>query len=107
MTSVALHDLPDAGEADAGAREFTDRVQPLEWGEELVRVGGIKAGAVVAHVTADRSVHGRLRAKLNRRIILPGSELPGVIQQVLQTRTDTAWKFTSRRYPAGFARPYG
>jgi predicted transcriptional regulator len=34
---VPVHDLADAGEADAGAGELLRGVQALEWLEQLVR----------------------------------------------------------------------
>jgi hypothetical protein len=88
---VALHDLLDAGEADAPAGELDGRVQPLERLEQLARVEGIKAGAVVAHVIADRGVGGRLRTELDQRSVPVRGELPGVPDQVLQDRADESW----------------
>jgi hypothetical protein len=38
---VPLDDLPDAGQADAGAREVAGRVQRLERLEQLVRRPGL------------------------------------------------------------------
>jgi hypothetical protein len=86
--SVPFHDLPDAGEADPRAGEFAGRVQPLEWLEQLAHVEGVKTGAVVAHVAADRGISRRGRTELNQRIGPVSGEFPGVLYQVLQDRAD-------------------
>jgi hypothetical protein len=80
---VAFHDQPYDGQADAGAGELAGRVQPLERAEQLVGVGGIKTGAVIAHVAADGGICGRRRPELNERIVPAGRELPRVAQQVV------------------------
>src|SRR5450755_4433346 len=80
---VAFYDQPYDGQADAVAGELTGRVQSLERAEQLVRVRGIKAGAVVAHVVADGGVPGRRRSELDERIVPAGRELPRVAQQVV------------------------
>src|SRR5450755_2388897 len=86
--SVPFDDLPDAGEADARAGEFAGRVQPLEWLEQLAHVEGVKAGAVVAHVAADRGISRRCRAELDQRAGPVRGEFPGVLYQILQDRAD-------------------
>jgi len=86
--SVAFHDLPDAGEADACAGELAGRVQPLERLKQLAPVGGVKAGAVVAYVAAEGPVVCQRRAELDQRIVPVRGELPGVPYQVLQDRAD-------------------
>jgi len=88
VASVPFYDLPDAGQADARAGEFTDRVQPLEWLEQLAHVEGVKAGAVVAHVAADRGISGRSGTELNQRTGPVRGELPGIRHQILQDRAD-------------------
>jgi hypothetical protein len=60
-----LHDLPDAGEADACAGEVADAIQSLEWLEQLACVSGVKANAVVSHVIADVAVSCRRRTELD------------------------------------------
>src|ERR1700722_5396856 len=72
LTAMALHDLAEAGEADAGAGELAGRVQPLERGEQLVDEGRVKTGAVVAHVIAHGGVSGRHRRELNQRVLAAG-----------------------------------
>ena len=54
--AVAVHDALHRREADAGARELGGRVQPLEGREQLVGVGHVEAGAVVAHEEGARAV---------------------------------------------------
>ena len=56
--AVAFDDPLDAGQADAGAGEVGDRVEPLERLEQLGGEGGIEAGPVVADVAADPGVPG-------------------------------------------------
>jgi hypothetical protein len=85
---VPFHDLPDAGEADARAGELAGRVQPLEWLEQFAQVEGVKPGAVVAHVAADRGISRRRRTELNQRTGPVRGELPGVLYQILQDRAD-------------------
>ena len=53
LATVAFHDLPHAGETDAGARELARLMQPLEWPEQLVHVGEVEAGPIVADIAAD------------------------------------------------------
>jgi hypothetical protein len=86
--SVPFHDLPDASEADARAGELASRVQPLEWLEKFAHVEGVKARPVVAHVAADGGIPRRRRTELNQRIGPVRGELPGILHQVLQDRTD-------------------
>jgi hypothetical protein len=85
---MALHDLAQAGEADAGTGELAGRVQPLERGEQLVDEGRVETGAVVAHVIAHRVLPDRHRRELNHRAVPAGAVFPGVVQQVLQDRTN-------------------
>ena len=80
---MAFHEQPYDGQADARAGELTGRVQPLERAEQLVRVRGIKTGAVIAHVVADGGIPGRRRSELYERIVPAGRELPRVAQQVV------------------------
>ena len=63
-------------------------MQPLERLKQLARIGRIEAGAVVAHIAADGGVPARCRPELDRRVVPAGRELPGVVEQVLQGRTD-------------------
>src|SRR5712691_11385320 len=49
--AVAFHDLSHAGQAGTSAGELAGCMQPLERLEQLARIGGIEADAVVAHVT--------------------------------------------------------
>lgn len=63
-------------------------MQPLERGEQLARIGGVEAGAIIAHVKADRAVLGRHRPELDRRLVTLVGELPRVLQQVLQDSAD-------------------
>src|ERR1700722_13206207 len=63
-------------------------MQPLERAEQLPRVGGVEAGAVVAHVVADAARLGRPGAELDGRVVVGSGELPGVLQQVLQDGAD-------------------
>src|ERR1039457_3064589 len=86
--TVALHDALHAGEANARAGEIALRMQPLEWLEQLVRVGGVEAGAVVAHVAADTGALDRDRPELDQRFTPAGGEFPGIAQQVLQYGAD-------------------
>ena len=86
--AVAFDDPLDAGQADAGTGELGGRVQPLEWLEQLARIGGVEAGPVVAHVAADLGVIGGRGAELDGGRVAPGGELPGVFDQVLQHGAD-------------------
>src|ERR1700691_610106 len=63
-------------------------MQPLERLEQLARVLGIEAGAVVADVVARGCVPARCRSELDRRIVPTVGELPGITQQVFQHRPD-------------------
>src|SRR5580692_12400800 len=56
--AVAFDDPLDAGQADAGAGELGDRVQPLERLEQLAGEGGVEAGPVVADVVAGSGAPG-------------------------------------------------
>src|ERR1700689_5052385 len=56
LAAVAVDDAPDGGQACAGAGELVGVVQPLERLEQLVDVGRVEAGPVIAHVAADAGV---------------------------------------------------
>jgi hypothetical protein len=87
--AVAFGDALDAGQADAGAGEIGDRVEPLERLEQLAGEGGIEAGPVVADVAAEPGVPGRRSgAELDGGVLAPGGEFPGVLDQVLQHGAD-------------------
>src|ERR1700729_3283761 len=91
--AVAFDDPLDAGQADAGAGELGDRVQPLERLEQLAREGGVEAGPVVADVVAgsgalDCGAPGCGGAELDGGVLASGGELPGVLDQVLQHGAD-------------------
>src|ERR1700734_2551185 len=83
--AVAFDDPLHAGQADAGAGEIGDRVEPLE---QLVDKRGIEASPVVADVTADPGVPGRSSTELDGGVLAFGGELPGVLDQVLQHGAD-------------------
>src|ERR1700734_219095 len=63
-------------------------MQSLERLEQLPGVGGIEAGAVVAHVKAAARGPFRGHPELDCRVVASGGVLPGVVQQVLQYRAD-------------------
>ncbi|HEY5351325.1 MAG TPA: hypothetical protein VIK57_02625 [Streptosporangiaceae bacterium] len=56
---MALDDLADAGESDAGAGKLARRMQPLERAEILGCLDGIKPSAVIADMEAGAGVPGR------------------------------------------------
>ena len=85
---VPVHDLADAGQADAGAGELLRGVQALEWLEQLVRECGVEARTVVPHVAADAGVRGGGHPELDRSVVAATGELPGVVQQVVQYFAD-------------------
>src|SRR5579862_5648115 len=82
-SSVAGDDALHRGQANARAFKLRGAVQPLEWLEELVRIGHVEPGAVVAHEEAGLPAHLRA-AKLDVAGGMLGGELPGVAQQILQ-----------------------
>src|SRR5674476_1244706 len=49
VAAVAADDALHGGQTDTRAFELAGRVQPLEGAEQLVRIGHVEAGAVVAH----------------------------------------------------------
>jgi hypothetical protein len=48
LAAMAMDNTLDQGEADAGAWEFSFRVQALKGAEKFVGVGHVKTGAIVA-----------------------------------------------------------
>src|SRR5580658_4340937 len=86
--AVAFDDPPDAGQADAGARELGNRMEPLERLEQLAHKGGIEAGPVVAHVAADSGVLGSGGAELDGGAVALAGIFPRVFDQVLQHGAD-------------------
>src|SRR5450756_545697 len=81
--AVPPHDALHGSEADAGAGELVGGVKPLERREQLVDVGRVEAGAVVAHVVRGDAV-APVDPDLDVRLRLARSELPGVRKKVLQ-----------------------
>src|SRR2546430_12390378 len=77
-SAVPFDDPLDASQAYAGAGEFASRVQPLERLEQLVRIGRLEAGPVVAHVAADPGFVSSRGGELDGGIVAPGGEFPGV-----------------------------
>jgi hypothetical protein len=76
--AVAFDDPPDAGQADAGARELGNRMEPLERLEQLARKGRIEAGPVVAHIAADSGVLGGDGAELDGGAVALAGIFPSV-----------------------------
>src|SRR5262249_24402147 len=87
--TVAAHDALHGGQPDAGTLELLYGMQALEGAEELVGVGGVEAGAVVAHVVGDFAF-GIAAAEIDVRGRMPAGVLPGVAQQVFEQSTQTA-----------------
>src|SRR5437660_10920773 len=48
-SAVTVDDALHNGQSDAGTREFTGRVEPLEDREKAVRVSHIESSAIIAH----------------------------------------------------------
>src|SRR5450755_2840468 len=86
--AVALDDAPDAGQADAVARELVGVVEPLERLEQLADIGRVEAGPVIADVAADGGVADGCGRELDGGAVAAGGELPGVFEQVVQRGPD-------------------
>src|SRR3984957_14941335 len=94
--AVAVDDALDAGQAGAGAGAgggaeagvLAGRVEPLEGLEQLVGVGGIEAGPVVAYVAAEGGVIDGSGGELDGGVLAASGELPRVLEQVRQHDPD-------------------
>src|SRR5690606_30325672 len=74
----AMHDR----QTDAAPWKFIRRMQALERHEQILRVLGLEARSVVAHV--EDAVFGVRRAELDARARRIPSELPSVSNEVLE-----------------------
>src|SRR5688500_2256976 len=81
LPTVALDDLLDDGEPDAGAFEVCSGVQALEHAEQFTRMLRIEPHAVVAY-EVDRLLGATLAADLDARRIGVARELERVAEQV-------------------------
>src|SRR5262249_222264 len=79
--AVAMDDAVDRGEADARALELIISMQTLEHAEQLVRVAGIEAGAVVLDANDDLAPLARGRVHFDHRFVASRGELDGVTEQ--------------------------
>src|SRR5258706_14728930 len=77
LAAVAEDDLLHGGEPDAAPLELALRVEPLERPEHPRGVGRVEARAVVAHVVRRRAAV-LLHPELDRGVVPPAGELPGV-----------------------------
>ena len=60
--AMAFYYPPDAGQAEAGAREL-GAVEALEWLEQLAGEGGVEPGAVVGYEVSDRAAEAVVAPK--------------------------------------------
>src|SRR6266404_3672128 len=86
--AVAFDDPLDTGQADAGAGELGNRMEPLERLEQLARKGRIEADPVVAHVAADSGLLSGGGAELDGGAVALAGIFRRVFDQVLHHGTD-------------------
>src|SRR3546814_2388206 len=79
---MARDDTLDAGQADAGAGELGRRMQALEHAEQLVRIGHVEPGAVVADAEPVAAVGLVVVRDLDHRRLAARAVLDRVAQQV-------------------------
>jgi len=84
FSTMAADDALNCGEADAGAREFADRVEPLEGLEETVGEALIEACAVVTN-KKDGSAVALGAAEFDFGGLAKSGEFPCIADQVLQS----------------------
>jgi len=71
-------------QADADAGEFLFAVQALESAKQLVGLFHIKTSPIIPHKISRAPIRLWRRAEFNLGAGAPGSEFPGIAQQVLQ-----------------------
>src|SRR5665647_528263 len=104
VAAVAADDALHGGQTDTRAFELAGRVQPLEGAEELVGIGHVEAGAVVAHEegalacvsgcaavvrpfaqsVGEAALARRDGSDLDARRVVLAGEPPGVAEEVVQ-----------------------
>src|SRR5580704_13173621 len=80
-STMPAYGAVDSRQADARTGELVLGVQPFEWAKDVVDVGHVEAGAVVAHVVHDL-LASRLAREVDLRVRLIAGELEGITQQV-------------------------
>src|SRR5205085_10302442 len=85
--AVSQHDTLDECQADSGAFEIVDAVQPLKYAEQLRAVLHIESHAVVSHEIRVLSP-AFLESDLNGRILFRAREFDCVRNQVIQNLPD-------------------